>query len=202
MKKLFVAISCLSLGLMALPTDIYATNDDPLAGLNLNDSSELHASDGTAVSPFVIKFKGHLVTLDNGRLKAFDVSTLKDVKYWAFYYSASWCPPCRAFTPRLVDFYNNFKKSHPNFELIFVNYDQTEDDMLAYMKTDEMTWPAVRFSDIDDQRLAAKKYCGSGIPCLVLTDTNGKVLSDSFQGQDYLGPQKVVDDIQKMVPKS
>ncbi len=157
-------------------------------------------STATASSPFVDQFKGHLITLDNGVPKAFDASTLSGVKFWAFYYSASWCPPCRAFTPKLVDFYNDFKKSHPNFELIFVNDDQSEDAMLAYMKKENMTWPAVRFSDIDDSTLNAKKYCGPGIPCLVLTDTNGKVLSDSFHGQDYVGPGQVMDDIKKMVP--
>lgn len=204
MRKFFVSVSCLAMGLMNLSAQNQANpppaNDNPLAGLNLNDSPGSHSEDGTPASPFVLKFKGHLIILNNGTLKAFDASTLKDVKYWAFYYSASWCPPCRAFTPQLVDFYKAFKKSHPNFELIFVNDDQSEDAMLAYMKTDEMSWPAVRFSDIDDSRLAAKKYCGPGIPCLVLTDENGKVLSDSFHGQDYVGPEQVMEDIKKMVP--
>ena len=196
MKKILIIASCLMIGLMNLPAQNPApANSNPLVGLNLGDSS------GPPLSLFAAKFKSHLVVLDDGRLKAFDVSTLADVKYWAFYYSASWCPPCRAFTPQLVDFYNSFKKNHPNFELIFVNDDQSEDAMLAYMKTDKMAWPAVRFSDLDDSRLGAKKYCGPGIPCLVLTDENGKVLSDSFHGQDYVGPQQVVEDIKKMVPR-
>jgi nucleoredoxin len=204
MRKLLVSVSCLVMGLMNLPAQNQATpppaNDNPQAGLNLGDSGS-KSSDGTPASPFVEKFKGHLIVLDQGRPKAFDASTLKDVKYWAFYYSASWCPPCRAFTPQLVDFYKDFKKNHPNFELIFVNDDRSEDDMLAYMNTDAMSWPTVRFSDIEDSRLGAKKYCGPGIPCLVLTDANGKVLSDSFHGKDYVGPEQVIEDIKKLVPR-
>jgi len=119
------------------------------------------------------------------------------VKYWAFYYSASWCPPCRAFTPKLVQFYSTFKSQHPNFELIFVNEDHNEADMLAYMKEDFMTWPAVRYSDIGLTN--ATQYCGSGIPDLVLLDSDGKVLSDSFNGSEYVGPEKVMDDIPRMV---
>jgi nucleoredoxin len=202
MKKILIFIACLALVLMNFPILAYAASDDPMAGLNLGDSSATQSTNGTPASFFVDKFKSHLVMLDDGRLKAFDASTLKDVKYWAFYYSASWCPPCRAFTPLLVDFYKDFKKNHPNFELIFVNDDQSEDAMLAYMVKDEMSWPAVRFSDVDDLKIAAKKYCGPGIPCLVLTDANGKVLSDSYRGQDYVGPEKVMDDIKKMVPQS
>ena len=165
-------------------------SDNPTAALDLGSSGQL--------SGFPGRFDHHLVSLQDGQLKTFDASTLKGVKYWAFYYSASWCPPCRAFTPKLVDFYNDFKAKHPNFELIFVNHDQSADDMLAYMKGDAMTWPAVRFDDIP--QVKGNEYCGRGIPDLVLVDADGKVLSDSFNGYDYLGPQKVIDDIKSMVP--
>jgi nucleoredoxin len=146
---------------------------------------------------FPSRFSGSLVTLQGGDLTPFDASHLRNVKYWAFYYSASWCPPCRAFTPKLVQFYATFKSQHPNFELIFVNEDHSESDMVAYMKNDGMTWPAVRYGDIG--LVNATQYCGSGIPDLVLLNSDGKVLSDSFSGSEYLGPEKVMDDIPRMV---
>jgi nucleoredoxin len=178
--------SCLCVAKAQAPTP---ASDNPTAGLNLGNSD--------TPAGFAAKFNHHLVVLDNGNLKPFDAAALKDVKYFAFYYSASWCPPCRAFTPKLVDFYKSFKAQHPNFELIFVNHDQSADDMLAYMKTDGMAWPAVRFDDIDSTK--ANQYCGEGIPDLVLVDAGGKVLSDSFQGSEYVGPYKVMDDIKSMV---
>ncbi len=90
--------------------------------------SAVDSSDGAVnLTGFPAKFDHHLVTMENGRFKTFDASTLKGVKFWAFYYSASWCSPCRAFTPKLVDFYKEFKPQHPNFELFFVNHDQSED---------------------------------------------------------------------------
>jgi nucleoredoxin len=168
-------------------------SDDPSAGLTLTDSSQQGQLTG-----FADKFAHHLVVFRDGRLKPFDASTLAGVKYWAFYYSASWCPPCRAFTPKLVTFYNQFKAKHPNFELIFVNHDNDENAMAAYMQKDAMMWPAVRFDDITSTN--ADKYCGPGIPDLVLVDEKGKVLSDSFDGQTYLGANKVLADIPNLVP--
>jgi nucleoredoxin len=167
-------------------------SDNPMAGLNLADPNA-----PASLTGFAGTFDHHLVVLADGHAKPFAASALSGVKYWAFYYSASWCPPCRAFTPKLVEFYNTFKAQHPNFELIFVNHDNDADAMLEYMKTDSMPWPAVRFDDIESTK--ANRYCGPGIPDLVLVDEHGKVLSDSFNGQDYRGPEAVIDDIQSMV---
>jgi nucleoredoxin len=157
------------------------------------------AADSTEPTGFIAGMDGSLVTQADGSFQDFNPEVLKGVKYYAFYYSASWCPPCRAFTLSLVDFYKQFKPAHPNFELIFVNHDRDEGDMLTYMRDDDMTWPAVRYDDIE--RVNADRFCGSGIPDLVLVDSNGNVLSDSFEGGQYVGPQKVVADIQTMVPK-
>ena len=40
------------------------------------------------------------------------------------------------------------------------------------------------------------RYEGKGIPCLVLVDAGGKVISDSYEGEKYLGPAKVIADIE------
>ena len=153
------------------------------------------ASTDTAGLPS--KFSYHLVKLDKGQLKPFATSSLNDVKYFAFYYSASWCPPCRAFTPKLVEFYNEFKPQHPNFELIFVSHDNSADDTFGYMTGDAMPWPAARYEDIEGSN--ANQYCGSGIPDLVLVGNDGKVLSNSFVGSTYVGPYKVLEDIKRLV---
>jgi nucleoredoxin len=143
------------------------------------------------------KLAGHLVAVKDDHFENFDTAGLKDVKYFAFYFSASWCPPCKVFTPKLVDFYNSFKPGHPDFELILLDQDASQEEMLSYMIAGKMPWPAVRFDAIDSAD--ANKYRGEGIPDLVLVDAQGKVLSDSFDGYTYLGPDKVLDDIKQMV---
>lgn len=119
----------------------------------------------------------------------------KKQKYIAFYFSAHWCPPCRKFTPKLVDFYKKNKKGN-NFEVIFVSLDQNEKNMYNYMKETKMLWPALKFNMIGKMGIK-EKYAGSGIPCLVLVDSKGEVVSDSFVAGKYVGPYKVMADLKK-----
>jgi len=143
----------------------------------------------------------HLFILGpDGNVHGYDGARLAGVKYFAFYYSASWCPPCRAFTPSLVAFYDGFKPTHPNFELIFVSRDRSDGDMVNYMKGDSMRWPAIWFQENDKPEVGAKRYLGRGIPDLVLVDANGKILANSFDGNRYTGPAHVIESIRQIVP--
>lgn len=139
--------------------------------------------------------KGKLVALDGRRVGRYEMA--EEPKHYAFYFSAHWCPPCRAFTPKLVEFYNAQEGRKKDFEIIFVSRDNDEDAFEEYIKGDKMPWPAVSFRNVERLK-AVTKYAGSGIPCLVLVDREGKVLSDSYQGKTYLGPTKVMNDIPKM----
>ena len=143
---------------------------------------------------------GSLVQLEGKNLKSFDASTLSETKYFLFYFSAHWCPPCRAFTPKLVDFYNKTKPTHPELEIVFVSSDQSDEDMKKYMQEAKMPWPAIRFSKIESQKKIAA-YAGSGIPCVVVVDAEGNVLAHSYNGKKYLGPQKPVDDLLELLKK-
>jgi nucleoredoxin len=142
--------------------------------------------------------KGNLFVYREKALQPFDETKLAGVKYFALYYSAHWCPPCRAFTPQLVQFYNREKKQHPEFELFFFRNDKSQDDMIEYMKLMKMQWPAVGFQK-DGPLL---KYRGSGIPCLVVVDVDGKVLADSFENGNYIGPEKPMKELGRMLAKN
>jgi nucleoredoxin len=141
---------------------------------------------------------GKLVRLEGGALRPFDGARLAGVKFYALYYSASWCAPCREFTPGLVDAYQKIRELYPEFEVVLVNEDQSSGDMVRYMRDDKMAWPALKW----EARAGAPdimRYCGSGIPCLVLVDENGKVLSDTNRWGRYVGPDAVLDDTWKIL---
>jgi nucleoredoxin len=67
--------------------------------------------------------------------------------------------------------------------------------MRDYMREAHMPWPAIRYDEIAASGLA--QYAGRGIPCLVMLDADGKVVSHSYSGQTYLGPQHVLEDLEK-----
>jgi len=117
--------------------------------------------------------------------------TLTGAKRILVYFSASWCPPCRAFTPELVSYYRSHHGG-TSFQVLFVSDDQSADDMQAYMTDDAMPWWGVPFRSALAKSLS-KAYRGPGIPCLVMLDGTGHVLADSFAGDQYLGPQSVLD---------
>lgn len=123
----------------------------------------------------------------------------KSPKYTALYFSAHWCPPCRAFTPKLVEWYKGFKPQHPDFELIFVSRDKDEAAQLEYMKETGMPWPAVKLTATKEASFG--KYGSSGIPYLVLLDENGKDLTGQtgLEGNEWQSPTAVLKKIEELV---
>ncbi len=139
---------------------------------------------------------GKLVSLKNKTLTPFGRENVIGAKYYAIYFSAHWCPPCRGFTPELVAAYKELKAKNPDFEVVFVSNDESKDDMQTYMSDYQMPWPAIRFDAIKSVS-AVQRYSGSGIPNLVFVTADGEILSSSFVAGNYVGPRKVLRDIQK-----
>ena len=61
------------------------------------------------------------------------------------------CPPCRIFTPELVQMYEKVRGSGKKFEVIFVSSDRSEDSFTSYAET--MPWLALPFGDARAQML-------------------------------------------------
>lgn len=155
------------------------------------------ATPAPATNATAALLSGKLVTFNGKKFEKFDASQLGTKKYLAVYFSASWCPPCRRFTPELVKMYKRKKSARDAFDVIFVSNDKTEEDMLGYMKEDDMEWPAIAYDQI--KRNPLSKYGGNGIPRLVLLDEKGTVVSDSYEGEQYVGPTKVMKDLEKLL---
>ncbi|MDX2227239.1 MAG: thioredoxin-like domain-containing protein [Verrucomicrobiae bacterium] len=149
------------------------------------------------------KIQKDMVQLKGNRLSAYEGKEMGNKKHILVYYSASWCGPCKAFTPDLVAAYSRWKQKYgEDFELVFFSSDHDEDQMREYMKASAMPWPAVKFSRVSKSH-PLSKFGGRGIPCLVLLGGNGEVLSHSYEAEQYVGPRKVMADFERMaVPQA
>jgi nucleoredoxin len=152
------------------------------------------AAQGSGIAPLV---KGQLVTSRNGLLRPCLDGELEKKKLIGLYLSASWCPPCRQFTPKLVAYYNKNAAAHPEFEILFLSNDKSAGAMEKYMRDDQMPWPAVTYDKVAGNE-ALKKYFGESIPCLVVVDETGKVIFDTYAGKNYRGPEAVLADLDQL----
>lgn len=120
-----------------------------------------------------------------------DTRTHLEGKYTFLYFSASWCGPCRSFTPKLKSYYANRQRlvheaaaaaggaSAAPMEVVLVTGDETAEDMTAYYA--DMPWAAIPFGDA---RIAAlnKLFAVKGIPHIVIVSPEGKVVNDDAVG--------------------
>ena len=68
---------------------------------------------------------------------------LEGCEFVGIYFSAHWCPPCRAFTPVLGQFYDEVNKDGKKIEIIFVSSDQDDAKFKDYFAS--MPWKACSF---------------------------------------------------------
>lgn len=151
---------------------------------------------GLSAREFDLDFQKDLpAELINRSGKKVPTETALNGKMVAIYASASWCGPCRAFTPKLVDFYKKVAKSAP-MELIFLSSDKTEDAMMAYMKKDDMPWLAIPYDHPQRVKLM-RKLGGPGIPRLYIFDAQGKMISSNARWDVVMLEKKAVQEWQK-----
>ena len=161
------------LGQLSGPDQIYARSQAPGAGLRGAPAAEKE------VPPALDELFGkRLVGIKGKRISTADLVGKKI----GIDFTASWCPPCRAFTPDLVKAYNQLQAEGKPFEVVLVTADRDKAAMEKYMKDYDMPFVAVPFGD-KRINLLNKKFAVSGIPKFVVIDDSGKTLSAEGRGE-------------------
>jgi thiol-disulfide isomerase/thioredoxin len=91
----------------------------------------------------------------------------RNKEFVLLYFSASWCPPCRAFSPILTDFYKKHKDSG-KFEIVYVSSDRSLNEFEEYYG--KMPWTAIA-TDAESAQIKsalATRLKIQGIPALIV----------------------------------
>ena len=99
----------------------------------------------------------------------------KDTPFFGLYFSAHWCPPCRNFTPKLINFYEVVNKTQKQIEIIFVTSDKSEAEFNEYFGS--MPWLSIPFKDEAINNLK-ESFEIMGIPTFLVFNSEGKLIDD------------------------
>lgn len=98
------------------------------------------------------------------------------IDFWA-----SWCNPCLAEMPTLVEAYKKYKDK--GFEIVGVSLDQDKAKWVNELKKSNMTWPQMSDLKLWDSH-AREIYFFDYIPYTVLLDKDGTILARELRGED------------------
>ena len=110
-------------------------------------------------------------------------------KYLLIDFWASWCGPCRAENPNVVETYHKFKDN--GFDVLGVSLDRSKDKWIAAIAEDNLTWTHVSDLKYWDNE-ASKLYAVSSIPANFLLDPNGVIIAKDLRGEDLQSKLKEI----------
>lgn len=132
------------------------------------------------------------IVLNNPDGKPFKLSDLRGkvvlIDFWA-----SWCGPCRAENPNVVNTYKKYKDK--GFTIYSVSLDNNAQNWLAAIQKDGLEWEW-HVSDLQGWRSAgAALYSVKSIPAAFLIDKEGKIVAKNLRGAAL--DQKVKEIVEK-----
>lgn len=139
-------------------------------------AAQIEAARATSIEAMAPQF-----TQNDVNDKPVSLSSFKG-KYVLIDFWASWCGPCRAENPNVVDAYNQYKDK--NFTILGISLDNPgkKDAWLAAIEKDQLNW--TQLSDLNGwSNAVAKQYGIRSIPQNFLIDPNGKIIAKNLRGE-------------------
>ncbi|MDB6053688.1 MAG: resA 1 [Verrucomicrobiales bacterium] len=122
--------------------------------------------------------------------RAVDISLLKGkvvmVDFWA-----TWCGPCMAALPEVIDIYD--KLHEKGMEIIGISLDEDKDELTSFLKKKKMSWPQY-FEGSWQNNQFVKEFGVEGIPSVWLIDKKGIVRTRDFRGDLEAEIKKLLDE--------
>lgn len=106
------------------------------------------------------------------------------IDFWA-----SWCAPCRATNPELVEVYEQF--SHKNFTIVGISVDKDESSWKSAILADGLSW--INLSNLQGWDSVADDYGVKAIPQNFLIDPQGIIIDKNVE------PDQLVEKLDKLL---
>jgi thiol-disulfide isomerase/thioredoxin len=110
--------------------------------------------------------------------KEFDLAEMEDkvvlVDFWA-----TWCGPCVAELPHVIETYNKYKNK--GFEVVGISLDDNIDTLKTFTQQNKMTWPQYFDGKVWENEIA-QRFGIKGIPATFLVGKDGKIVASNLRG--------------------
>ena len=110
-------------------------------------------------------------------------------KYVLIDFWASWCAPCRAANPKLVEVYRQF--SDKSFTIVGISLDKDEQRWKKAIESDKLTW--INLSNLKGWDVVSGEYGVKAIPQNFLLDTDGIIIDKNIE------PERLIDKLNKIL---
>ena len=96
-------------------------------------------------------------------------------QYYMFFYTASWCSPCRAVMPKIIAEYAKMK-ANDYMEIIVISFDDDEPSASAYLSKAGAPFAALMNSSAEPAKLPGCLTDVCSVPHIVVVDSEGKFI--------------------------
>ena len=108
-----------------------------------------------------------------------DLAKMKDkvilIDFWA-----TWCGPCIAEMPNVIETYNKHKEA--GFDVVGISLDEDKAALEQFIKSNEMPWPQY-FDGKGWANEIAQRFGIGSIPATFLIGEDGKVVASNLRGE-------------------
>jgi len=134
------------------------------------------------------------VVYDDGQLKPYAEPGFLDVPNILVLYSGWWNLPSRGMTSLIQTLDRELRDNPQSYRIVVASLDRDNHALVEHLREGEIEWPVIPPGELSNSPLAQAKP--EYLPGLVLFSADGSVISQSYDGTEFLGHAPVMDALE------